>query len=130
MSKSAKPFETVNSTRSTPMLKRLAETDSVWLAVQEHHVPRSGVDTMAAKVRKLGFKFCATGATYTGNSEGGTSGGAAVCVKSCYGVKMLFGIKDANQPWTIVPGRAAGVRVQGIIRGGIVVISVYLRTGE
>ena len=112
------------------MLARLAESDSIFLGTQEHHVPSRGIDGMAAKVKNLGYKFCATGATPTGNSDSGTSGGAAVCVKSCYGVNPLLGIDDANHPWTVIPGRAAGVKILGLLRGGIAVISIYLHTGE
>ena len=125
-----KPFETVNTTRAAPMLARLAESKSVFLGVQEHHVPEGGLSDMAGKVRNLGFKFCATGAVRTGNSDSGTSGGAAVCVKACYGVIALHGISDPEQPWTVVTGRAAGVKILGMIKGGIVVISLYLHTGQ
>ena len=125
-----KPFETVNTTRAAPMLARLAESKSVFLGVQEHHVPEGGLSNMAGKVRNVGYKFCACGAVRTGNSDSGTSGGAAVCVKASYGVQALHGISDPEQPWTVVPGRAAGVKVLGMIKGGIVVISLYLHTGE
>ena len=125
-----KPFESVNTTRAAPMLARIVESDSVFLGVQEHHVHESGLPDMATKVRDLGYKFCATGARRTGNSDHGTSGGAAVCVKACYGVQTLHGIDDIEQPWTIVPGRAAGVKILGMIKGGIVAISLYLHTGE
>ena len=125
-----KHFETVNTTRAGPLLARLVESDSVFLGTQEHHVPVGGLDSMAVKVRNVGYKFCATGAAPSGNSVNGTSGGASVCVKACYGVNPLHGVNDSDHPWTLVPGRAAGVKILGIIRGGLVVVSVYLHTGE
>ena len=49
-----KTFETVNTTRAKPMLTHLSGSENVFTAVQEHHVPCAGLNTMAAKVLKLG----------------------------------------------------------------------------
>ena len=123
---------TTNTTNKGPMLEYLENVQSWGVElIQEHHVLSAEMLSMSAKVRKLGYKFCAAAATASGRSEAGSSGGAAVIVKNCYGVKSLPGIQDVeNQPWMIFPGRAAGARVLGIIRGGLVFVSLYLVTGE
>ena len=122
---------TVNTTNQGPMLEYL-ENVKPWGVelVQEHHVQVAGMLATTAKVRKLGYKFCATPAVASGRSEAGSSGGAAVIVRNCYGVKKLFGIQDESQPWMIYPGRAAGARILGMIRGGIIFVSLYLKSGE
>ena len=125
----AKEFETVNVTSGKPMLRYLKHAASQFYAVQEHHVPSAGLTGMAVKLKKLGYKFCATPATSTGNSDTGTSGGAAIVVRDCYAVTSIYGAK-ALAPWTIVPGRAAGARIHGLIKGGVLVLSVYLKSGE
>ena len=122
---------TVNTTNQGPMLEYLEQVQPWGVElVQEHHVLPAGMLTATAKVRKLGYKFCAAPAVASGRSDAGSSGGAAVIVRNCYGVKPLHGIQDDAQPWMIYPGRAAGARVLGLIRGGMIFISLYLKTGE
>ena len=122
---------TVNTTNSGPMLDYLADTKSWGVElIQEHHTVPGGMNAMVTKVRKLGYKFCAAHAIPSGRSDSGSSGGAAVVVRNCYGVESLFGIHDEKQPWMIFPGRAAGALILGMIRGGIIFISLYLKTGE
>ena len=122
---------TTNTTDKGPMLQYLENVPSWGVElIQEHHVQATEMLATTAKVRKLGYKFCAAAATASGRSVAGSSGGAAVVVKNCYAVKALLGIPDENQPWMIFPGRAAGARVLGIIRGGLIFVSVYLVTGE
>ena len=86
--------------------------------------------TATTKMRKLGYKLCAAAAIPSGRSERGTTGGVAIAVKNCFGIDGIPGVPDPAAPWTIYPGRAAGARVHGLIKGGVLVISIYLITGE
>ena len=129
-SSTRKGFVTVNTTSDGPMLEYAKKCAAHFLTIQEHHLAGRSVLTAAVKMRKLGYKLCAAAAVPSGKSERGTTGGVAIAVKNCYGIDVIQGLPDPAAPWTIYPGRAAGVRVQGLIRGGVLVISIYLITGE
>ena len=53
-----------------------------------------------------------------------------VLVRDSYATTMIPGFLDASEPWTIFPGRVAGAKIHGFVKGGILVLSVYLIAGE
>ena len=121
----------VNTTSDGPMLKYAKGNRAHIIMVQEHHAPSGRIPGLSAKMRKNGFKFCASSAVGSGRSAKGTTGGVAVCVKDCYGVDPVLGVSgDDSDPWTVHPGRAAGVRVHGFVKGGVLIFSIYLKSGE
>ena len=128
--KSSRIIETVNTTSDGPLMKHAMNSKAELMMAQEHHLAADKLKSFTHKLRKQGYKARATAAVPSGKSTHGTSGGTMVLVSDAYTISMIDGVKDKADPWTLFPGRAAGVKIHGFVKGGILAISVYLVAGE
>ena len=123
-------IECVNTTSDGPLVEFAKGSAADIILTQEHHLlPQNKINDLTAKLRKRGYKTCATAAVPSGKSANGTSGGTAVLVWDCYTVSPIAGVKDPKDPWTIYPGRCSGAKVHGFVKGGILFLSIYLHSG-
>ena len=102
-----------------------AETAVV--AVQEHWQRRGCTADMQAQCRKLGWM--ASVAPATTGPQGGASAGVAVLMPSRTAPGLIPGIGADESPLK-EQGSVATAYGQGIIPGGLLAISCYLRTNE
>ena len=119
-------LESLNSTCERSARARLAETPSDIVCVQEHHKLLHELDETKRLSMRAGWKAAYDGALSTTGK--GTSGGTGIAVRE------WVGIRDADVLPTDVewpPAHRFSLRwVDAVIKGGILVASVYLETGS
>ncbi len=94
---------------------------------QEHWTPANGLADLTTQIKALGWKMAPAAATK--GKRGGPSAGAGVVVPSHVGWSAPPGLSwDASPPGSA--GRVAAAWVQTGATVGVLVISVYLWTGE
>ena len=97
------------------------------LLCQEAHVHGEGLISLKAKAKKGGWKL--SGAPGRPGEKGTGIVGAQIATPSHVGAGLAkFGKEDLSPEES--PGRLGAIWVEGVVRGGILMISVYLWEGE
>eukprot|EP00971_Amphidinium_carterae_P257771 5116576-Amphidinium_carterae.1 len=89
------------------------------LCLQEHHVRQQGFDAVQALLRKYSYQIVFD-AAQRGKTETATVGGTAICVRT------HIGMCPVRVP-SKLKGRCAGCTVNGLVKGGFTLFTVYLR---
>ena len=117
----------MSGTSHGPLIKRLEQTRAAVLFVQEHHLDDTSMLVRAAA--RCGFKPALSPAMPTG--AGGTSGGVGIFVKAHLGLDQVSSL-DGVSAWTVdgTNNRASIAILRSGIRGGLLLISLYLHTSQ
>eukprot|EP00959_Pyramimonas_sp_CCMP1952_P031215 654408-Pyramimonas_sp.AAC.1 len=92
--------------------------------VQEHRTLSQHLPALQSHVRNLGYHGFFGGAVQT--ESGGKSGGVAILAPTHIVVKAPPALPDH----VFEPGRIAAADVSWIVPGGVVIVAVYLISGE
>ena len=117
-------FVTANFTSHGPMVEFLKEATCEIVTVQEHRATGERLPDVQSRCRDAGYH--GIWATAIPTDAGDSSGGVAVLAKSNITISAPPGRPDP----VMEEGRMVGGHFHYGVTGGIVMISVYLRTGE
>eukprot|EP00971_Amphidinium_carterae_P084242 1667717-Amphidinium_carterae.3 len=90
--------------------------------IQEHHVRAQTWPDVEHSMRGLGYKM--SGHPADPGVGSGSHGGVAVAVRQFIGLTP-----DVHVPTGYLSSRLSSVRIGGIIKGGLQVLSIYLKAG-
>ena len=93
------------------------------LLSQEHHARGSALADLKAMAKRAGWNMSGASAVSS------HSAGAAVSVRSAYANGQTQGAKEDMSP-AESPGRLATTWVDGVVKDGLLLISLYLWEGE
>ena len=94
---------------------------------QEHHARGDEWVNLKMSARKAGWNLVGAKAELSKGSQG--KAGAAIATRTAFHTGLTKSAAEDMSPEES-PGRIAAVWVDGIVRGGILIISVYLYDGE